>query len=192
MFSLMQALEKIENVQPTDESTKQNVDRLKGLLFRLRKVYQLNQIASVRNNYLNTDNISPYNYESMLRLVQLLGSTQTIGQQFNPLTVMFRTWMNFFNGGNIFTALLNPLQIGVTNSPKKPTPPKYDPNKLQSLITMLNNNEANRQQMINNNRQQAALANLIRTQNQQQQQINEILQALVNKPSNNSSNKVST
>src|SRR5699024_3704207 len=141
MFALMQALEKIENAQPSDELMKQNVDRLKVLLSKLRKVYELNKIASVPNLYLNTDNISPYNYEAMLRLVQLLGAAQNIGQQFNPLMTMFRSWINFFNGGNIFASLMNPFGGGSSSgggsaAATRPTRLKYDANKLRSLIRM--------------------------------------------------------
>lgn len=178
MYVLIQALEKIENAQPTDEPTRQNVDRLRGLLYRLRKIYQLNRIASVPNVYLNTEYLSPYNYEATLRLVQLLGTVQSIGQQmqFNPIMTLFRSWINFFNGGNILSSLINPSGGGAQAGR-----PKYDANRIRKLIQMVEENERLRQQEIERNRQKLALENLIKNQNKQQQQIDEILKALMNK-----------
>lgn len=183
MYSLIKALEKIENVQPTDEKMKANIDSMKVLLYKLRKVYELNKIASEPNLYLNTDNISPYNYEAMLRLVQLLGAAQNLNQTFSPMMTMFRSWMNFFNGGNVFSSLMNPF-TGSNNANNANPParkPKYDANKLRQLMKVLEENERNRQQQIEKNRQKAALENLIKKQNMQQQQINEILKTLANK-----------
>lgn len=178
---MIQALEKIEHVQPTDEATKAKVDSLKVLLYKLRKVYELNKIASVSNHYLNTDNISPYNYEAMIRLVQLLGAAQNLNQTFTPMMTLFRSWMNFFNGGNIFSSLINPFPNSNTNANQPTRRPKYDANKLRQLMKVLEENERNRQQEIERNRQKVALENLIKNQNMQQQQINEILKALANR-----------
>lgn len=176
----MQALEKIENVQTTDAKIKANIDTMKALLYKLRKVYELNKIASEPNHYLNTDNISPFNYEAMLRLVQLLGAAQNLNQTFSPMMTMFRSWMNFFNGGNVFSSLMNPFTD--TSTANQPTrKPKYDANKLRQLMKVLEENEQNRQQQIEKNKQKAALENLIKKQNMQQQQINDILKTLANK-----------
>lgn len=176
---MIQALEKIEHVQPTDEMMKTKIDSLKVLLYKLRKVYELNKIASVSNHYLSTDNISPYNYEAMLRLVQLFGAAQNLNQTFTPMMTLFRSWVNFFNGGNIFSSLMNPFNGSIANQPLRQ--PKYDANKLRQLMKALEENQRNRQQQIDRNRQKVALENLIKNQNMQQQQINEILKALANR-----------
>lgn len=170
MYILIQELAKIENVPGlADQRLNKNLQSLKALLTRLRQIHQLYRIGSVSNRYLNTPNISPFGYEAMLKLVNLLGVQQSSNSIINPIINQFRFWMNLFTRGNIFDSLTKPMpESGY----------KYDPIKLKLLIKFLEDNEKRRQQAIENNRIKSLLENLIANQNKQQQQIDAILKLL--------------
>lgn len=179
MYILLQELGKIGNVQSVsnDPTMDKNLSGMKKLLNRLKRIDQLNKISSVRNRYLNTDNISPYNYEATLKLVETLGSQQQFNSKnSNNLISQLLPWMNFFGGGFLFSSLMG----GTSQSSKS----KYDPEKIQLLVKYLAEKDKAQQLQIEKNQLKESLNKLIDNQSKQQKQIDTLLQILANKNNN--------
>lgn len=189
IFSLIGGLNRSSETDTSSLDIKQSIEQLRTFLTKLRNVYQLNSIASVRNSYLNTENISPYSYQAMLQLVSLVGTTKTLLN--NTPLILFRSWMNFFNGGNLFTALTRPLSSS-SNSNNQRVSNRYNVTTINVMMKLLQQNEEIQQQKIESNRQLNALNQLITNQNNQQKQINEILAGLEKMSSANSMTSTST
>lgn len=164
----------------SEDGTRQKLENIRRLVRRIRQIQQLNKIGSTPNMYLNTDNVSPYSYEAVLRLVNLLGTSNSSSTPNNVVKQMlgtFRTWVNLFQGGSIFQLVTSPTFSTTYNR-------KYDPNSVDRMIKLLRLMEQRRMAQIDNNRVGSDLQTIIKNQNKQQQQINQILGMLNNKTTN--------
>lgn len=170
--SLWQELAKMASLQP-------NLAQTQSLLSRLRKIALLNQIASEPNRQLNTDHISPYNYEATLRLVQTAGAQQLYSAAPSSPLSQLRSWIDLFSFGSLFGQLTSPTSSG-SSSP-------YDPDNIRLLVKIMEEKSKRQQLQQEQNQLKNTLERLIENQSRQQAQIDSLLKVMANntRPVNN-------